>query len=94
MAWPKGVPRGPRTASEECKTDLGLQHFHAIDHDALHAEVEHLRDLIRWLAPRIERRNGNGMISDQLCLLCVLGQPQFKRQPCRHAEIWTIGRGV
>lgn len=57
-------------------------------------ELLQLRDLLRWLAPRIERRNGNGAVSDSMCILCVLGQPQYKRQPCRHSEIFELGRGV
>jgi hypothetical protein len=56
-------------------------------------ENQQLRDLIAWLAPRIERRNGNGEISDKFCLLCTLGQPEFKRQPCRHNEVWRIAKG-
>ena len=62
--------------------------------DGVSEELERLRELIRWLAPRIERRNGNGQVSEKLCLLCVMGQPQFKRQPCRHDEIYLIGRSV
>ena len=48
-------------------------------------------DLVAWVAPRIERRNMNGMPSDRFCLLCSLGQPQYKRLPCRHEEIWRLG---
>lgn len=53
-------------------------------------EREALLDLIKWIAPRIQRRNGNGGLGETFCLLCVMGQPQFKRMPCRHAEIWRI----
>jgi hypothetical protein len=57
-----------------------------------YAENELLKNLIRWIAPRIERRNANGMPSDRFCLLCVMGQPQFRRQPCRHDEIFQIAK--
>jgi hypothetical protein len=56
------------------------------------ARIGQLEALIRWIAPRIQRRNANGGVSDQFCILCSLGQPEFKRQPCRHAEIWAIAK--
>ena len=56
---------------------------------ALREENTRLRDLIKWIAPRIQRVNGSGMgLSDKWCILCVLGRPEFKRQPCRHQDIW------
>lgn len=54
--------------------------------------IAYLEDLIKWIAPRIVRRNGNGMPADQFCLLCVMGTPEYKRQPCRHAEIWAAAK--
>jgi hypothetical protein len=53
-------------------------------------EIERLRDLIKWLAPRIERVNGSGTgASRNWCILCALGPPAL-RKPCRHAEIFEI----
>ena len=51
-----------------------------------------LCDLIAWIAPRIERRNGNGAVSDKHCLICVMGQPVYRRQGCRHGDIWAIAK--
>jgi hypothetical protein len=60
--------------------------------DELTRRVELAEGLVRWIAPRIRRRNENGGVSDRFCLLCVLGIPEFKRQPCRHDAIWELER--
>jgi hypothetical protein len=68
-------------------------HETIIDDAALERQNKELRDLIKWLAPRIERIPGSGIgVSQTMCLLCVLGKPEFKRLPCRHGEIWKIAR--
>ena len=59
----------------------------------LRQENAYLKQLISWIAPRIERRNANGAVADKFCILCVLGQPQYKRLPCRHSELWAIAKG-
>lgn len=57
-----------------------------------HKELGMMIEVIKAMAVRIERRNANGEVSRQFCLLCVLGQPQFKRMPCIHDTIWKIAR--
>lgn len=57
-------------------------------------EVQLLKRLIAWIGVRLVRRDGNGAPTDRICLLCLLGQPEFRRQPCRHAEIWGIAKEV
>ena len=56
-------------------------------------ENARLRDLLAWVAPRIRRVNGSGTgVSDKHCLMCTMGWPEYKRQPCRHDEIFAIAK--
>ncbi len=74
----------PKMPDERCECG----EFHPA---TLRAQLAQAIDLIRWLAPRIERVPGSGIgVSRTLCLLCVMGKPEFKRLPCRHSEIWKI----
>jgi hypothetical protein len=52
--------------------------------------IAYLEELIRWIAPRIKRRNANGMVADQFCILCSMGPPELRRGICRHADVWAI----
>ena len=85
-------PRKPRVNCPTCGQETMAERLAEVEDRAAMRHLADLLDLIKWLAPRIERRNGNGAVSDKLCLLCVLGQPQYKREPCRHDEIFQIRR--
>jgi hypothetical protein len=81
----------PKAAHRQLPAQDPELHPHSGEQD-LEKENARLRDLLAWVAPRIRRRNANGMESDSLCLLCVMGIPEFKRQPCRHAEIFALAK--
>lgn len=80
MAEPTAIESAERKSNSELRR-LVVQ---------LRERNRELTELLLWLGPRIRRRNANGAESERFCLCCTLGQPQYKRLPCRHSEIWAL----
>lgn len=56
----------------------------------LQAENEQLRELLCWIAPRIEVRTASMQKATQFCFLCSSYLRKIRRAECKHDAIWRI----
>ena len=56
--------------------------------EKLAEELRYVQELLRWIAPKIIVRDGNGKRSQRMCILCP--RARALRIPCRHAEIFAF----